>query len=69
MSAEAVSALPVVTLRDFEKRAHFLVQQAIGRALDSKESYWPDGQLDIEMFEGLLADFLAESVLKPLVSG
>lgn len=51
---------------ELESRANFLARQAVNRAMDAKESWFPDGQLDYDMFSDLLADELVlilESVL------
>lgn len=51
---------------EFETRARFLAEQATSRAMEAKESWFPDGQLDYDMFAGVLADEL-ESILRSIL--
>ena len=51
----------------FESRSRFLAEQAVAYAMDAKESWYPDGHLDYDMFAGLLADAIEQSILRPLL--
>lgn len=51
-----------------EKRARFLVDQAVSYAMNAKESWYPDGHLDYDLFAGLVADALVETFLKPILN-
>lgn len=53
-------------MTELETRARFLAEQATSRAMDAKESWFPDGQLDYDMFAGVLADEL-ESILRSIL--
>jgi hypothetical protein len=53
-------------MTEIENRARFLAEQATTRALEAKESWFPDGQLDYDIFTGLLADEL-ESILRSVL--
>lgn len=53
-------------MNELEDRARFLAEQATSRAMEAKESWFPDGQLDYDMFSGILADEL-ESILRSVL--
>lgn len=50
-----------------ETRAEFLAKQAVDYAMNAKESWYPDGHLDYDIFSGLLADAIEETILRPLL--
>lgn len=64
---DIASASSVATIREFEKRAKFLAEQAASYALDAPEAWYADGHLDYDMFTGLLADALVRTVFMPLL--
>lgn len=52
---------------ELEARAQFLSRQCVAYAMNARESWYPDGCLDYDMFADLLADSLMETVLRPLL--
>lgn len=62
---------PVDTPEDInaalEIRAQFLARQCVSYAMNAKESWYPDGLLDYDMFADLLSDALMNTVMRPLL--
>ena len=72
MTAPGKRAFTRATITDqqseLEARAQFLAEQAVSYAMNAKESWFPDGHLDYDMFAGLLADALVQSIFKPILN-